>query len=210
MQHVPQGKIWDIDRALMLDINGSWGAGWDTFWWLVSQPWFWTPLFVATIWLLCRRFGWQWMLIALGFIILGLALADQTANFFKGHTPKFRPTRTLLDWGGVPYNTLIHTVKGYIGGNFGTVSGHAATSMAIGFTAAGIYRRRWFSCLMGIYVVLTCFSRMYLGVHFPLDIIFGLTAGTLIGLLMLWLWRFTNRKSEQRRQTTVAPDVSAL
>jgi undecaprenyl-diphosphatase len=173
----------------MLSVNGSWGAGWDTVWWLVTQPWCWTPLFVATLWLMWRRMGWRGMLLALGFIVLGLALADQTANFFKTHTPKFRPTRTLLLWEGVPYNTLIHTVRGYIGGNFGTVSGHAATAMAIGVTAAGIVRRRWFSLAIGVYVALTSFSRLYLGVHFPLDIVFGLTAGTLIGLLMVWLWR---------------------
>lgn len=201
MLNVPEGKIWDLDRALMLDINGSWGAGWDTFWWLTTQPWFWTPIFVATIWVMYKQLGWKKMLIALGIVILGLVLADQTANFFKAHTPKLRPLRTLLPWGdeGVPYNTLIHTVnhlftgKAY-GGTIGTVSGHAATSMAIGLTAAGVIRRRWFSWVMGTYVALTSFSRLYLGVHFPLDVLFGLTAGTLIGLLMLWAWRFTNRR----------------
>ena len=197
MLHVPEGKLWDLDREVMLTVNGSWGAGWDGFWWLVTQPWFWIPLFVATIWMMYKQFGLRGMLIALGFVVLGLALADQTANFFKTHTPKFRPSRTLLPWGedGVPYNTLIHTVKSlftgqnYIGGNFGTVSGHAATAMAIGLTSAGILRRRWLTFAMVAYVALTSFSRLYLGVHFPLDILFGLTAGTLIGLAMIWLWR---------------------
>ncbi len=197
MLHVPEGRLWDLDRALMLGVNGSWGAGWDGFWWLVTQPWFWTPLFVATIWLLWRRFGWRRMLVALGFIVLGLALADQVANFFKTYTPKFRPSRTMLPWGdaGVAYNSLIHTVQSlftgenYIGGNFGTVSGHAATASAIGITAAGIVRRRWFTVAMVVYIVLTAFSRMYLGVHFPLDILFGLTAGTLIAWGMIALWR---------------------
>lgn len=198
MTHVPEGNIWDLDRELMLAVNGSWGPGWDMFWWLVTQPWFWVPLFLATVWLMYKKLGWQGMLVALGFVVLGLALADQTANFFKTHTPKFRPTRTLLPWDGVPYNSLIHTVKGYIGGNFGTVSGHAATSMAIALTSAGILRRRWFSFAVGAYVVLTAFSRMYLGVHFPLDILFGLTAGTLIGLAMLALWRWTNQKTSKR------------
>ncbi len=181
MLHVPEGRLWDLDRALMLGVNGSWGTGWDGFWWCVTQPWFWTPLFVATIWLMCRRFGWRRMLVALGFIILGLALADQVANFFKTFTPKFRPIYTSLPWdggvdGGVSYNTLIHHVSldGHIFGKFGTVSGHAATAMAIGLTAAGIVRRRWFSFAMGVYVILTSYSRLYLGVHFPLDILFGL------------------------------------
>jgi undecaprenyl-diphosphatase len=186
----------------MLSVNGSWGAGWDSFWWVMTQPWFWTPLFVATIWIMYRRWGLRGMLIALGIVVLGLALADQTANFFKTHTPKFRPTRTLLPWGeaGVPYNTLIHTVKSiftgenYIGGNFGTVSGHSATAMAIGLTSAGIIRRRWYSLAAGVYVVFTAFSRLYLGVHFPLDVLFGLTAGTIIGLGMIKLWGAVNKK----------------
>ncbi len=191
MLHVPEGRMWDLDRALMLGVNGSWGAGWDGFWWLVTQPWFWTPLFVATIWLLWRRLGTRGMLLALGVIVLGLALADQTANFFKTFTPKFRPIYTALPWDGdVPYNTLIHSVSldGHIFGKFGTVSGHAATASAIGITAAGIIRRWWFTSAMVVYIVLTAFSRMYLGVHFPLDILFGLTAGTLIACAMLALW----------------------
>ncbi len=195
MTHIPEGAVWDLDRSLLLAINGSWGAGWDTFWYSVSNPLYWMPLYVLMIWLLYKKLGLRGMLVALGLVIFGLALADQTANFFKGHTPKFRPSRTTtLLWDGLPYNELVHTVKGYTGGRFGTVSGHAATSMAIAFTAAGIYRRLWFSLLVGFYVVMTCFSRMYLGVHFPLDIVFGLTAGTLIGLLMLWFWKLINKK----------------
>lgn len=192
--HIPKGFIWDLDRELMLAINGSWGAGWDTFWWTVTQPWCWTPLYVAMVWLMWRRFGWRKMLVAVGMVVAALALADQTANFFKTFTPKLRPSRTTLIWNGVPYNEWIHTVRGYIGGYFGTVSGHAATSMAIGLTAAGIYRRWWFSLGAGVYVALTAFSRIYLGLHFPLDILFGLTAGTLIGFLMLWVWRMVDRK----------------
>ncbi len=196
MTHIPEGCIWDLDRSLMLAINGDWGSGWDLFWWTVSQAWCWAPVYIVMIWLLWQRFGWRKMLVALGLVILALTLADQTANFFKAHTPKFRPLHTLLPWDGVPYNQWIHTVDidGHRYGNFGTVSGHAATAMAIALTAAGIYRRWWFSLIMGTYVALTAFSRMYLGVHFPLDILFGLTAGTLIGILMLWLWRIIDRK----------------
>jgi undecaprenyl-diphosphatase len=200
MTHIPQGLIWDLDRRAMLAINGGWGAGWDGFWWLVSQPWFWLPLFVWAVWLLWSRFGGRKMLVALGVVILGLAIADQTAGFFKRNTPKYRPTHTLLPWEGKPYEASIHTVhnlftgREYRGGNFGTVSGHAATSMAIALTAAGIVRRRWFAIAMGAYVALTAFSRIYLGVHFPLDVIFGLTAGTLIGLAMVWLWRWIDKR----------------
>lgn len=197
--YIPEGLFWDLDRKLLLALNGSWGEGWDVFWLTVTQPWCWVPLYVAMIWLLWRKFGWRQMLVAVGLVILALTLADQTANFFKNHTPKYRPTYTELDWLGMKFNEWVHTVRDYTGeevrgGRFGTVSGHAATSMAIALTAAGIYRRWWFSLMVGAYVALTCFSRIYLGVHFPADILFGLTTGTLIGLLVTWLWRLIERK----------------
>ena len=185
----PEGCIWDLDRTLLLAINGSWGPFWDEFWYAVSNPLWWAPVYVVMVGAMYQKLGLKGCLVALGLVILGLALADQTANFFKSHTPKFRPSRTSMLWEGAPFNEWVHTVRGYIGGRYGTVSGHAATAMTIAVTSAGIYRRWWFSVMVGAYVVLTCFSRMYLGVHFPLDIVFGLTAGTLIGLLMLFLWR---------------------
>jgi undecaprenyl-diphosphatase len=196
MLHVPQGQIWDFDRQAMLAVNGDWGSGWDIFWWTISQPWLWIPLYVATLWMMYRRMGLRGMLVAFGFVVAALALADQTANFFKTHTPKFRPLYTSLAWDGMPYNELLHIpdVDGHRYGRFGTVSGHVATATAIGMVSAGILRRRWFTVAMCAYVVLTAFSRMYLAVHFPLDVVFGFTAGVLIGFLMLWLWRLTVEK----------------
>jgi undecaprenyl-diphosphatase len=190
----PEGFIWDLDRGLLLTLNGSWGAGWDTFWWSVSQMWFWAPMYVAMAGLLWWKFGWRKMLVAVALVVAGIVLADQMANLFKVHTPKFRPSHTSMPWEGVPYNSLVHTVRGYLGGSFGTVSGHAATSMAIALTAAGIYRRWWFSSVAALYVILVCYSRMYLGVHFPLDILFGVCGGTIIGSLMLWAWRAIIRR----------------
>jgi undecaprenyl-diphosphatase len=191
MTNIPEGTIWDWDRAAMLALNGDWGAGGDVFWWAISQPWLWIPLYVAALWLMYKQLGWRGMLIAFVFLVVGLALADQTANFFKGHTPKLRPLYTELMWGVEPFNAQLHIpdVDGHRYGSFGTVSGHVATATAIGLIAAGILRRRWFTFAMCGYVVLTAYSRIYLAVHFPLDVIFGFVAGVLIGFLMLWLRR---------------------
>jgi undecaprenyl-diphosphatase len=192
MTHIPEGTLWDWDRTAMLAVNGDWGPGGDMLWWLVSQPWLWIPLYVATLWLMYKQLGWRGMLVAFGFVVVALALADQTANFFKIHTPKFRPLYTTLPWtGGVPYNSLLHIpdVDGHRYGNFGTVSGHVATATAIAVVAGGVLRRRWFTLAVCAYVALTAFSRMYLAVHFPLDVLFGLAAGVIIGLAMLWLWQ---------------------
>ncbi len=189
-------SIWELDRQWLLAVNGSWGSGWDIFWLTISQGWCWIPLYIAIIWFTWKKFGWREMLTAVAVVVVALALADQTANFFKTHMPKLRPSHDPR------ISDMVHTVWNcykpgggyYKGGWHGTVSGHAATSMAIALTSAGICRNRWISIAAGAYVVLTCYSRMYLGVHFPLDIIFGLIAGTLIGLLMLWIWKLIHKK----------------
>lgn len=193
---IPQGFIWDWDRAAFLALNGDWGASWDTFWWLTSQAWFWIPLYAAFVALAWRKLGWKRTLIGLALVVVGLVAADQIANLFKNWplTSKFRPTHTDLLWNGTPFNQLVHTVNGYLGGNFGTVSGHAATTTAIAITSAGICRNRWYAACACIYVLLTCFSRIYLGMHFPMDIIFGVITGTLMGLLMLWFWQLINNR----------------
>ena len=196
--HIPDGPLWDWDRELLLRLNGSWGSGWDTFWWTITEMLPWMPMFALIVFLMYRRFGWRGMLVAVGLTVLAIGLADQMAGFFKTYTPKFRPSHTLLPWDdGVAFNEFVHTVRGKVGGSFGTVSGHAATSMAIAVTTAGIYRRWWFSLMLGLFVVIFSFSRIYLGLHFPLDILFGLCGGTLVGLLMLWLWRWINNRFPQ-------------
>ena len=85
----------------------------------------------------------------------------------------------------------MHVVKR--GGQFGTVSAHAATTCSIALLASLILRRGWFSLAMAVWVALVCYSRIYLAYHFPLDILYGLLLGTLWGLLSAWVFRRLKR-----------------
>ena len=74
------------------------------------------------------------------------------------------------------------------GGQYGTVSGHAATMMAMATVSVPIISRRWFTCLMVAVVLVVCYSRIYLAYHFPVDIALGLLTGVVsggVGLLVL-------------------------
>ncbi|MEG2480175.1 MAG: phosphatase PAP2 family protein, partial [Mucinivorans sp.] len=72
-------------------------------------------------------------------------------------------------------------VGGYLGGLYGTVSSHAANSLAFMLLSSSVVRNRYYTVLMLLWVVALCYSRLYLGVHFPMDIIFGLLDGALWG-----------------------------
>lgn len=178
----------ELDIDLMLAMNFDGGAFLDGVMWYSSRIWAWVPLYLLVLFLMCRRFGIKYTLFALLFLAVGVALCDQICNLFKHNIPYLRPTR---DPEVAP---LLHTVRGYLGGTYGTVSGHASTSFFIFLFSSLMMRRRWFTALMLFYTLLISYSRIYLGVHFPMQILFGIILGTLVALP---LWKLFDRLSDK-------------
>ena len=132
-------SLLDIDKQLLLALNGDGGAGWDTFFYIVSARLTWVPLYAAILYAVWKQWGWRrllWVAVVLG---LCVGAADQICNFFKHFTPKFRPTHTP------DIEAFVHTVRGYRGGLYGTVSAHAAISFAIALFTARLFRKRWYT-----------------------------------------------------------------
>ena len=118
-------QILHIDQQLLLALNGSWGGFWDTFFYIVTARLTWIPLYAAILYFAWRRIGTRnllWMLVCLGVAVIA---ADQICNFFKHYTPKLRPSHTPA------IEQFVHTLHGYRGGLYGTVSAHAAVSFTI-------------------------------------------------------------------------------
>lgn len=173
-------KILELDQQLFLFLNGQWSVFWDWFFYIVSAIPTWLPLYAAIVYFSWRKWGWKRTFYVILFTLIALGLADWTASFFKTVTPKFRPTHNP------DIKHLVHTVNGYVGGLYGTVSGHAATSFAVATFISGVFQKKWVTWAMFFWAALVAFSRIYLGVHFPMDIIFGTIAGILIGRLCYW------------------------
>ena len=111
-------------------------------------------------------------------VALLIACADQTATLAKEYLPKQRPTHFAAIMADV------HTVNGYVGGPYGTVSSHAANCFGLALLSSLLIRRRWFAWMMFGWATLVSYSRIYLGVHYPMDILFG----TLEGLFWAFVW----------------------
>lgn len=181
-------KLINCDRNIFLALNFDGGTFLDSFFETVSGKLTWAPLYILIIVLLWRRYGWKYTLVAVIFMVITVGMVDQLANFFKDTVQKLRPSHEPALKG------LVHLVNGRTGGMFGTMSAHAATTFSIMTFSSTLIRARWFTIMMIVWAVLVSYSRIYLGFHYPLDLLFGATAGIVAGVLMARLFRWLASK----------------
>ena len=199
-------ELIHIDQSWLLAINGAHCGVMDQVMWYISQAWVWIPLYVVLIGLLIWRFGWKWGLVYTVALVAAVGLSDWiSSGVIKHLVCRPRPTHEPALEG------LVHVVNGYVGGLYGFVSSHAANTMSLATLFAIIWQRPVSGERLSVrgnhqawwllsYVVVNCYSRMYLGVHYPGDILGGLLVGTVMafvvyGLLNL-VWRVRKSRAD--------------
>ena len=191
-------QLLHIDTEILLAING-WHAPWaDTLMWIISAKATWIPLYLLLIGLLVWRYrkpvmtSVNWLqkvptcVVMIAMIGLAVGAADFIASgILKELVARPRPTR-------VPeLEGVLHLVNGYRSGRYGFVSSHAANTMVCALLFSMIWRNKIATVGLMLWVAANCYSRMYLGVHYPLDILGGLMVGCLVAMtayVLLWKW----------------------
>lgn len=195
-------KVLALDQQALLSLNwhGSDFADWS--FWIISQRWIWLPLYLFVLYKIYQQVGLRNLLVFIGVSVIAITCIDLICNFFKEFTPKFRPTHNP------EIRSLVYTSFGYRGGYYGTVSAHSAIAFFIAAFTARVIHKPLFSWALYIWAVLVAYSRIYLGVHFPMDILFGLTLGIVCGIgayrifisrkFNAWLSRYDVKKVENK------------
>ena len=196
---------YTFDHDLFLWMNFDGGEFFDSLMVTASNPLAWSWLYVIIFYLVWRYTGWKGLLMFAVIAGLSLGLSDLIAGIFKHSGPlknlwasfpaRLRPMHTP------ELQEVIHFVTR--GGKYGTVSAHAATTIALAVTASAFVKRWWMTAAMVAMTLIICYSRIYLAYHFPFDIVLGLATGLCsVGISLLLvkgtikLW---NRRKESHK-----------
>lgn len=169
-------KLIDADKNLFIYLNGLGNENWDSFWMAVTNAQSWIPLFVLFLYLIYRFLGWKKTMALVILVALMITFSDQFANLIKYSVGRLRPNRDP------EINTFIRILKN--NRSFSFFSAHAGTSMAVTtFIYFTLREKISYAGLFFIWPIFFAYSRIYVGVHFPLDIFAGAIFGFLTGLL---------------------------
>jgi undecaprenyl-diphosphatase len=165
----------NIDQQWLLWLNGHHSPFFDQVMYFVSGKYEWIPLYAVILAFIIQKYRWKSLWIMLAIVVM-ITLSDQIANLLKSGVKRPRPCKDP------EIGHLVHLVNNYCRGAFGFVSGHAANSFALATFVTLLFRRRWFYWAMFSWAGIVSYSRIYLGVHYPGDVMGGAFIGALLGL----------------------------
>lgn len=172
----------NVDASLLLFLNGANNEFFDELFWLITGKFAWIPMICVLLFCTFRK-DWKTGVLVIVGIALTITLCDQVSSgIIKDAVCRLRPTRDP------EISSLVHVVNGYRGGQYGFVSSHAANSFGVAMFLAMMFRNRAFSWIIMLWAAVLSYSRIYLGVHYPGDIVCGGLLGVALGAVVYCIY----------------------
>lgn len=179
-------RIKQIDTELLIFLNNLGNKSWDPLWVSITDKFTFLPLFILIIFFLFKKNGTKGLLVILLFISVLILFTDQFTNVVKDFTQRLRPCR-LDELQGLLRDIDIRC------GKYGFFSAHAANSISVTIFIINCVDesvKKFLKPVLVLWVMIFSYSRIYLGVHYPLDTVFGLSFGIFSGFLFKYLYNY--------------------
>ena len=179
-------RIKQIDTELLIFLNNLGNKSWDPLWVSITDKFTFLPLFMLVIFFLFKKNGTKALLVILLFISVLILFTDQFTNVVKDFTQRLRPCR-LDELQGLLRDIDIRC------GKYGFFSAHAANSISVTIFIINCVDesvKKFLKPVLVLWVMIFSYSRIYLGVHYPLDTIFGLSFGIFSGFLFKYIYNY--------------------
>jgi undecaprenyl-diphosphatase len=175
------------DKQALVYLNSLGSEQWDSFWLFITNQLNWIPLFLLIIFLIFKNLGWKKGGFLFLFLILMVAFSDQFTNLIRRTFERLRPNND------VSINYLLRTLINPQSYSF--TSGHATTSMTFSVFIFLLFKDSYtYMKFIFIFPIVFAYSRLYLGVHFPIDILTGATVGSILGFTFFKIYTVLQRK----------------
>ena len=181
-----------IDQQLFLFINSLNSPFFDQVMNILSGKLIWVPLYLTILVFLGIKYKRKFLIIII-FIILAATLADQSSVIVKNLVHRLRPCHEPS------IMSIVHLVNGECGGVYGFVSSHATNTFDVALLSLSFIKKRWYSISIILWASIICYSRVYIGVHYPGDVLCGAILGSFIGWGTYKLYMLTDNNILKNR-----------
>lgn len=180
-------KLIEFDRDVFIYLNSLGSEFFDPFWLFITNQVSWIPVFAIIAYLTFKRLGWRHALLVVSMIAVLIALTDQTTNLFKNGFQRLRPGNNPEIAGII--RAIQHRQS------FSFISGHASNSMAAAFFLYHVLKPYLkYVGFFFLWPLIFAYSRIYLGLHYPGDILIGYAYGIFTGWLILKLYVYLRNR----------------
>jgi undecaprenyl-diphosphatase len=175
-------KLIQFDKQFLIYLNNLGSEKWDNLWLFITHQTNWAPLFVLVLVIMFRYVGWKKGLFLLFFIAIMITFSDQFTNFIRVVFKRLRPNNDT---------EIQHLLRTLINPqSFSFTSGHATTSTLVTVFIIRLLKNEFkYIWAFMVFPIVFAYSRLYLGVHFPIDILTGALNGFIMGTLFYFLYK---------------------
>jgi len=186
-------SLIELDKNLLIYLNSLGTPAFDGFWLFITKQLNWIPVFLFLLYLTFKNLGWRNTVLVIIMLSLLITLTDQTTNLFKNTVQRLRPLNNP---------DIAGFVRGFkYSSSYSFFSGHASNSMACAFFLYHVLKphvkHMW---IIFLWPLIFAYSRIYLALHYPGDILSGFVWGIFTSSLLLILYRSLRKLLPENKQ----------